>query len=176
MIPPTTAQVLAMADSEGWRTCVEKTREERSEAGQFFTPAPIARCLAGWFHEKGLNRRSLHVLDPGAGGGALTAAVVDRITALRVSGKLPVLEEITLKAWELDAAFLPALRKNLSACAAALEKVGIRVKTDLRQGSYVEGAVEALDGGLFGGTPSPTVTHAILNPPYRKIATRSRER
>lgn len=176
MNPPATAQVLAMADSEGWATCVEKTREERSEVGQFFTPAPIARCLAGWFHEKGLNRTTLHLLDPGAGGGALTAAVVDRITALRVSGNLPQLEEITLEAWELDPAFLPALRRNLSACAAALEKVGIRATVDLRQGSYVEGAVEALDGGLFGGTAAPTVTHAILNPPYRKIATRSRER
>jgi adenine-specific DNA-methyltransferase len=165
-----------MADSEGWRTCVEKTREERSEAGQFFTPAPIARGLAGWFHETGLNKPSLHLLDPGAGGGALTAAVVDRITSLRVAGSIPLLEEITLEAWELDPAFLPALRKNLSACAAALEKAGIRAEIDLRSGSYVGGAVHALDGGLFGGTAAPTVTHAILNPPYRKIAARSPER
>lgn len=176
MIPPATAQVLAMADSEGWRTCVEKTREERSEAGQFFTPAPIARCLAGWFDEKGLNRPSLHLLDPGAGGGALTAAVVDRITALRVSGGLPRLGEITLQAWELDPGFIPALRKNLSACVAALKKVGVRATVDLRQQSYIEGAVHALDGGLFGGTEVPTITHAILNPPYRKIGTSSRER
>jgi len=176
MILPATAQVLAKADSEGWAACEEKTREERSEAGQFFTPAPIARCLAGWFHEKGLNRPSLHLLEPGAGSGALTAAVVDRITAFRVSGRLPLLDEITLEAWELDPVFLPVLQKNLSACAAALEKVGIRAKVDLRRGSYVEGAVEALYGGLFGGTASPTVTQAILNPPYRKIATCSRER
>lgn len=176
MNPPATVQVLSMADSEGWATCAEKTREERSGAGQFFTPAPIARCLAGWFHVKGLNRPSLHLLDPGAGGGALTAAVVDRITGLRVSGSLPLIEEITLEAWELDPAFLPALRKNLSACAAALKKAGIRATIHLRHGSYVEGAVEALDGGLFGATTGPTITHAILNPPYRKIPTRSRER
>jgi adenine-specific DNA-methyltransferase len=165
-----------MADSSGWRTCVEKTREERSEAGQFFTPPPIARFLAGWFHEKGLNRRSLHLLDPGAGGGALTAAVVDRVAALRAAGSLPLLEQITLDAWELDPAFIPALRKNLTACATVLERVGIQVKIDLREGSYIEGAVAALDGGLFGDAGPPTVTHAILNPPYRKIATRSRER
>ena len=149
MIQPTTFQVLAMADSEGWQACVEKTREERSEAGQFFTPAPIARCLAGWFHEKGLNRRSLHLLDPGAGGGVLTAAVVDRVTALRASGSLPLLEEITLEAWELDTSFIPALRKNLRACATALENSGIRVNIDLRQGSYIEGAVSALDGAII---------------------------
>lgn len=34
----------------------------------------------------------------------------------------------------------------------------------------------SLDRGLFQGDEVPEVTHAILNPPYRKIATRSRER
>ncbi|MGC4014999.1 MAG: hypothetical protein QM755_10875 [Luteolibacter sp.] len=29
---------------------------------------------------------------------------------------------------------------------------------------------------LFGSESAPIVTHAILNPPYRKIATRSKER
>jgi adenine-specific DNA-methyltransferase len=89
---------------------------------------------------------------------------------------LPKLKEMTLEAWELDEAFLPALRRNLSACAAALEYAGIRTTVQLHHGSYVEGAVRALDPGLFGVLQAPKVTHAILNPPYRKIATRSKER
>lgn len=176
MTPPAVQEVLALADASGWSTCAEKSRESRSDAGQFFTPAPIARCLARWFSETSLDRRSLHLLDPGAGGGALTAAVVDRITALRTAGHLPRLEEITLEAWESDLAFVSDLGKTLEACANALKQVGVQALLDVRQKSYVKGAVRALDGGLFGEWSAPAVTHAILNPPYRKIATRSEER
>jgi adenine-specific DNA-methyltransferase len=176
MIPRATSQVLALADSGGWQSCVAKGRDERGGDGQFFTPPVIARCLAGWFRREGFNRPSLHLLDPGAGGGVLTAAVVDRITALRADKGLRKLKEMTLEAWELEEAFLPALRRTLAACAAALEQVGVRTTVELHHGSYVEGAVRALDPGLFGVVRDAQVTHAILNPPYRKIATRSKER
>lgn len=176
MIPPATLQVLATADTAGWQACERKSKKDRSEAGQFFTPAPIARCLAGWFREEGFNRPTIHLLDPGAGGGVLTAAVVERIISLRGAGLVPLLERITLEAWEMDGSFLPSLRKNLFACAAALQQSGIRCEIQLRHGSYIEGAVDVLDSGLFGEHELPSVTHAILNPPYRKIATRSPER
>lgn len=176
MISPSASQVLTSADSLGWEVCGQKTRLDRSEAGQFFTPAPIAHFLAAWFSEKSLNQSAIHVLDPGAGGGVLTAAVVERIINLRASGALPMLEEVTLEAWEMDEAFIPALRKSLSSCAFALQKIGIQVTVHLQHESYVEGATKALDTGLFGKCHKPSVTHAILNPPYRKIATRSRER
>jgi adenine-specific DNA-methyltransferase len=176
MISRATSQVLALADSGGWQSCVAKGRDERGGDGQFFTPPVIARCLAGWFQQEGFNRPSLHLLDPGAGGGVLTAAVVDRITALRADKGLRKLKEMTLEAWELEEAFLPALRRTLAACAAALEQVGVRTTVELHHGSYVEGAVRALDPGLFVVVRNAQVTHAILNPPYRKIATRSKER
>jgi hypothetical protein len=95
MTPPSPSQVLALADSVGWKTCVGKERAERSQEGQFFTPPPIAGFLAAWFHEAGLDRPAIHLLDPGAGGGALTAAVVDRITSLRAAGRLLRLREVT---------------------------------------------------------------------------------
>lgn len=176
MISPAASQVLALANSSGWQTCAEKTRDERSEDGQFFSPPPIARCLAGWFQPEGFNRPTVHLLDPGAGGGVLTAAVVDRITAFCADKALPKLKEVTLEVWELDEAFLPALSRNLAACEAALKQVGIRTTIQLHHGSYIEGAVRTLDPGLFGVLELPKATHAILNPPYRKIATRSKER
>ena len=165
-----------MADSSGWEACVAKGREEREQDGQFFTPPAIARCLAGWFQSDGFNRPSLHLLDPGAGGGVLTAAVVDRIIGLLAAGSLPRLKEVTLEAWEVDAAFIPSLRWNLSACADGLNRAGVLTTVDIHHGSFIEGAVRALDPGLFGIPQAPNVTHAILNPPYRKIATCSRER
>jgi hypothetical protein len=176
VIPPSASQILALADAKGWQSCGEKTRKERSDEGQFFTPPPIARCLAGWFAEEGFNRSVLHLLDPGAGGGVLTAALVERIVSLRAAGSLPRLEAVILEAWELDSAFLPALQQGLSACVVALEQAGIRAEVQLCEGSYIEGAVRGLDPRLFGAPPVRRVTHAILNPPYRKIATSSRER
>ncbi len=77
MNPPAVAQILAMADSNGWEACVAKGRTDRENDDQFFTPPAIARYLAGWFRPAGFNRPSLRLLDPGAGGSALTAAVVD---------------------------------------------------------------------------------------------------
>jgi adenine-specific DNA-methyltransferase len=176
MIPPVAAQILAMADSSGWEACVAKGRGDRQQDAQFFTPPAIAQCLAGWFHPAGFNRPVLHLLDAGAGGGALTAAVVDRIAGLCASGSLPRLKEVTLEVWEVDDAFLPGLRWNLSACADGLNQAGVRAAVDIHHGSFIEGAVRALDPGLFGIHQVPKVTHAILNPPYRKIATRSHER
>lgn len=176
MNPPVTTQVLAMADSDGWATCVEKAREARSEAGQFFTPAPIASHLASWFSEKSLNQPVLRLLDPGAGGGVLTAAFVDRIVALRASGRLPLLKEVHIEAWESDGAFIPTLTANIDTCTKALSALRIHTTPLIHHGSYIEGAVHALDAGLFGNREESPITHAILNPPYRKIATRSRER
>jgi hypothetical protein len=44
-----------------------------------------------------------------------------------------------LEVWELDEAFLPALRQNLSACAALLRQAGIRTTVQLNHGSYDRG-------------------------------------
>jgi len=172
-LPP---EILALADTVGWEVCGAKDRSERSGEGQFFTPAPVARRLASWFGEDGLNRPAASLLDPGAGAGALTAAAVDRITALKAAKRLPSLREVSLTAWESDAAFIPALKRNLDACAVALKSVGLSTSVDLRGESYIEGAVGELDTGLFGVREQRRFTHAILNPPYKKIASASRDR
>lgn len=52
--------------------------KQRSELGQFLTPAPVARFMAGQFHNLSGH---ISLLDPGAGVGALTAAVVERLLA-----------------------------------------------------------------------------------------------
>lgn len=167
---------LETADSEGRLACLEKSRDERSESGQFFTPTEIARYLATWFQVDGFNRSSLHLLDPGAGSGVLTAALVERIVDLCGKGELPKLQEVALEVWELDADFLPALRQNLDACAGILRGVAINATLQIHHGSYIEGASRALDEGLFSLPSNSEITHAILNPPYRKISIRSKER
>ena len=176
MPPSSSPEILALADAIGWEVCGGKDRAARSGDGQFFTPAPIAQQLATWFCEDGLNRPAVRLLDPGAGAGVLTAAAIDRIAALKAAKRLNRLREVSLTAWELDASFVPTLRRNLDASAAALESVGIRTLVELREESYIAGAVDELDNGLFGASETRHFTHAILNPPYKKIASTSRDR
>jgi adenine-specific DNA-methyltransferase len=52
--------------------------KQRSELGQFLTPATVARSMARQFNNLSGH---IHLLDPGAGVGTLTAAVVERLLA-----------------------------------------------------------------------------------------------
>ncbi len=61
--------------------------KRRSTLGQFMTPAPIGRFMASLFSDFS---GDLHVLDPGAGVGSLTAALVEFMgqAQLDFAGKL----------------------------------------------------------------------------------------
>lgn len=168
--------VLELADASGWETSLTKTSVERSDAGQFFTPHDIAEFLAEWFSGDGLNRPAVHLLDPGAGAGVLTTAVASRIAMLKSRGDLPLLREVHLNAWELDKTFLPVLRQNLFASAEVLESEGVKVFVSVRNEDFIESMVISLSTDLFRADEAPRITHAILNPPYRKITSASRER
>ena len=168
--------VLRNADRLGYLSCVEKSRDERLQNGQFFTPPEIAEFLAGWFTVESLNRKVIHLLDPGAGGGALTAAVADRVVALHGAGHLPLLEEIVFEVWEMDEDFLKSLENTLTECCRHMERARVKSSLILKHGNFIEGGVSDLYSDLFSSAPPARVTHAILNPPYRKIASGSHER
>lgn len=175
-MPQAAPTASAIADLNGWDKTQTKERRARSEEGQFFTPLPIANLLAGWFRASSFNRSSIEILDPGAGGGVLTAAVVDRICALRANKELPILERITLRVWEQDQGLVTVLEETLDACVARLREVEIEANVLLKAESYISGAVQELNPGLFDEPNERQVTHAILNPPYRKLHSRSLER
>ena len=133
--------------------------KHRSAMGQFFTPCGPAGFLAGLLDlpESGVFR----VLDPGAGVGSLSAAVVARVVEERPDLAL----EIT--ALELDAALIPHLVATLEACAAVAKRHGCRVSFDARQANFVDYAT----GWLF---EEPTRFDAVIaNPPYKKVSTSS---
>ncbi|KAM3109769.1 BsuBI/PstI family type II restriction endonuclease [Phormidesmis sp. 146-33] len=139
------------------------TVKQRSELGQFLTPAPIARFMAGQF-----SRLAGHInlLDPGAGVGSLTTAFVER---LLVSSDQ--IKSCRITAYEVEPSFLPSLNQCLTECCNALENRGIKANYCLYEKSFIEAAVE-VNLPLF---PESTTqfTHAILNPPYKKINRRS---
>jgi len=143
---------------------IEKTRlqiskntgaEEKSRLGQFFTPAKTAVFMAGLFPEAG---GRCHLLDAGAGIGSLSGAFLERCM-----GEAFNFDRIKLTAFELDKNLHAELHGSLRGYADKLP-----FALEITDGDFIEAAVNRIQ---FGRSD---FTHAILNPPYKKIKSNSR--
>lgn len=142
-------------------------RERRSDLGQFLTPPATANLMASMVRAPG---RELRILDPGAGLGALSAALVASLCRRENPPR-----SVELVVYEIDRSVRPSLEQTLADCDEICRQRGIRFAVELRDTDFVGEAASILRGGLFA-TDSQPFDVAILNPPYRKIATDSRER
>ena len=149
-------------------TAIEKTRlqvsknttaKKKAQLGQFFTPARIARYMAGLFNPA--SHKVCRLLDPGAGIGSLSSAFLERC----IAGDL-AFSNIEITAFELDNLLHSDLAHTFSRYAGqkpiAYEMIG---------GDFIEEAVNRIQFGNSTG-----YSHAILNPPYKKINSASRHR
>lgn len=141
-------------------------QKQRSELGQFLTPANIARFMARQF-----NSLSGHIkiLDPGSGVGTLTAAVVERLLANPNQVK-----SCHITVYEIEPIFIESLNQCLRDCCRALKNQGIEADYSLRQDNFIK-AGHQLNLPLFSSL-SPEFTHIILNPPYKKIHSQAIEK
>lgn len=140
------------------------SRHERSKIGQFFTPAMIARYMASLFQHVGLEVR---ILDPGAGAGVLFASFVE---ALVSRDQRP--HSITVVAYENDKAVVPYLKETMKRCEVLCQNADITFRGEIRSEDFVASAIVQSDEGLFA-LRGERFTHAILNPPYKKISSES---
>lgn len=146
-----------LAAIEQKRTTASKQADARTDAkhksqfGQFFTPASIARFMAGLFAPT--TGATCRLLDAGAGVGTLSVAFIEVSKPRRVE----------LTAFEADPLLLPELDATLRRCAE-LSPLGY----EIHGGDFIEAAVNRLQFAQEG-----TFTHAILNPPYKKIGSQS---
>ena len=132
--------------------------KRKSELGQFMTPATVARFMSSLFSPSTL--KTARLLDAGAGMGALSGAALDRFAA----GGFPF-QHVEVVAYEID----PKLRELLCQTLAKYQgRFGVDIS--VRRGDFVEEAVKL----IFHG--EERFTHAILNPPYKKIHSASRHR
>jgi adenine-specific DNA-methyltransferase len=132
------------------------------------TPAPVAAFMATMFDPGGEHVR---LLDAGAGVGSLTAAFVAEQCR---RPRRP--DSIEASAVEFEPAMLPYLRSVLRGCSREARAAGMRFVGQVAETDFIEWAVRQLDSGLFGGGGKALFNAAILNPPYRKIHSSSRER
>lgn len=146
---------------------LEAANVRRRELGQFLTAPPLADFMAGLFEQL---PDSIRLLDPGAGSGALTAAVVRR--AINTSNQV---DRINVTAYEIDPEVLPALRQTLEECAVSCERVKIEFTSQIHVADFVAAVAPVVRRNLFGDG-SQLFNMVILNPPYRKIESDSRTR
>ena len=141
----------------------------RAELGQFFTPLPVARFLASLLQAR---TPHLRILDAGAGTGSLFAACVAELCGRSVRP-----DSINITAYEIDETLRDDLQETLRLCQAECERAGITFEGSILQDDFIEAGSELLQGTLFSpALMRPSYNCAILNPPYKKIQTQSRER
>lgn len=126
--------------------------KRKVELGQFMTPSNVSQFMASLFSER---KDSIRLLDAGAGVGSLTVAFIDRwgYDAVRVS------------AYEIDSELSSYLQTMLN-------KFGNGTFTaEVITRDFIHDAVNQIKIGK-----KPEFTHAILNPPYKKIGSASDHR
>lgn len=142
----------AVQHLDGRRLSVNKRMDpsRKSELGQFLTPDRIAEFMAALFSPPA---QQAHLLDAGAGIGSLTAAFLNRWgTAV----------DVHVTAYEVDPILLDHLQQTLAGSEAEIKNV-----------DFIQDAAYQVN---LGGRQSRKYTHAILNPPYKKINSDSQHR
>lgn len=135
------------------------SRHERSRVGQFLTPSTIARFMASLFQKQ---RERVRILDAGAGAGVLFAACLETI----VHRQKPI--SVDVVAYENDPQVLPLLKETMEQSEAVCRGLGILFRGEIRAEDFLKAATANTQGTLFTAD-SERFTHAILNPPYKKI-------
>jgi adenine-specific DNA-methyltransferase len=136
------------------------SRRERSRIGQFLTPAEIARFMASLFERE---RGNVRILDAGAGTGVLFAACVEALITTQHR-----LLSINVVAYENDQRVLPYLKETMERCNSICKKVRISFRGEIKAEDFIGSAIAQTEGNLFT-VQDERFTHAILNPPYKKI-------
>lgn len=119
--------------------------------------------MAGLFIQK--NGDNCRLLDAGAGIGSLSAAFLERW----ISGGFDF-KRVKVDAFEIDETLLPDLTRSMEGYKSQGDIV-----FNIWNNDFIETAVDSICGNLFVKT-LPKYTHAILNPPYKKIKSNSLHR
>ena len=130
--------------------------QRRSDLGQYMTPSPIAAFMASLFSYHAHAR----LLDAGAGVGSLTSAFLDKALQEEIA--------VEVEAWEIDEMLGGYLKNTLD--DFVLHGQG-KINACIHAADFIEDAIFSIQ---FDSDNA--YTHAILNPPYKKIGTNSRHR
>lgn len=151
-------QLLEHADNVRRKVAPLTAQKHKAELGQFMTSSRVARFMASLFSASTL--QTCRLLDAGAGVGSLSCAFLDRWAAGGFN-----FAQVDACAYEID----PLLRMHLTQTLAAYGK-HLSVTSQVMTEDFIEHAALLYKHG------QATFTHAILNPPYKKINSHSAHR
>jgi adenine-specific DNA-methyltransferase len=142
-----------------------KSKAERKAFGQFFTSKATACFMASLFDIP--RKETLWVLDPGAGSGILSAALVE--TAEKHSDYI---KEIKLICYETNPDVIPLLEANIESMRQTSKiKLSVRVIKE----NYLTSQSDDFSETIFA-TQNPVKYDLIIaNPPYFKLAKKALE-
>ena len=148
-------QLIEYAHSNGIAATKKLSREEQKALGQFMTPPSVAQFMA----QRCLppeDLRVVRILDPAAGTGILSAAVIENLLS---QPQLP--EQINLTLYEVDTRLIPFLRRLVSHMRRMAQNQGVGLTASIRCCDFLLSSVAA--------TRQPIADIIIANPPYFKI-------
>lgn len=137
----------------------ELDQNGRAEKGQYFTNSVVADLMAEMVD---VNKDTLRILDPGAGVGILSAALIQRVIESEKA-----ISEINITAFEIDNVLIPFLEKTLKESEDLCRNKRINFSFEIKNKDYIQHAAEH---------QSSKYDVVIMNPPYGKINTKSKER
>lgn len=146
---------LSVVDQTRLEVSKRTSAQKKSCLGQFLTPANTAAFMAGLFPK---STGECRLLDAGAGIGSLSSAFLERC----MKGELKF-DAIQIKAFEIDPAIRDELRRSLSHYTGKCP-----LSYEIISEDFVEEAVNSIQ------FQKCNFTHAILNPPYKKVRSNSR--
>ena len=144
--------------------------KRRSALGQFMTPATISRYMANLFANLS---GEVSLLDPGAGVGSLTAAVIERVCKQKKKPK-----SISVNCYEIESLLTDYLSITLKNAKRQCELQNIKFFSTSHHSDFIIHTQETTVPDLFklGNDVIGGYTHVIMNPPYKKINTVSDHR
>jgi hypothetical protein len=134
----------------------------RSQLGQFMTPTAIADFMASLFTRW---PKTVRLLDPGAGVGSLTESFARRLLANAPAGS-----SLEAHCYEIEPLLQDYLSDHLREVAAHCKSQSHDFDSVIHNRDFIAEASFQI------GMGAPRFTHAILNPPYKKINTDSAHR
>lgn len=165
--------VFALTDSFRRDIIRRLPKKHRSQFGQFLTPSSIAMIMADMFV---IESQTIHLLDPGAGAGALLAAFVQRVCV-----KNSNLQRLDITAYEIDPVLVEYLNKTLQFCAKLCQESQIEFSYRVIQEDFIAQGIQLVGGmsaqsEFFVSKYIPQFDFVVMNPPYKKINSQSMTR
>ena len=143
--------------------------KKRSVLGQYMTPAPIGRFMASLFTDLS---GDLRILDPGAGVGSLTAALVERLCNEPAKPR-----SVVWVCYEIEPLLTTYLSNTLKEAEIQCQAAQIKAISQVYEEDFILTHPAGPQADIFqGGDTADDFSHVIMNPPYKKINSGSAHR